>query len=112
MGSMNRIYRVEDAERRRAADEVKRIINTIPDARLMALFPYGDVKSVPPPEDLGIGWPLLWRATGRPAVMNPEDGSIAPGISDKEHDAINLRMARVLRPLLNRLEVIDKRRTR
>ncbi len=109
---MSRARRVRDDDRERAVRELRVKINAVPDARLMALFPYGDVKSVPPPEDLGIGWPLLWRATGRPAVMNPEDGSIAPGISDKEHDAINLRMARVLRPLLNRLEVIDKRRTR
>lgn len=110
MGLGRRVYREEHDERERAITELRTKINAVPAARLMALFPHGDVKSVPPPEALDITWALLWRALGRPRALSPEDGSMAPDCTDEERKDVERRMKRVIRPLLDRLEVIDSRR--
>ncbi len=114
MGQLSRARRIRDDDRERANAEIRRIVNGISDRELAKLFdfPHGDVKSVPPPEALGLSWPLLWRALGRPRALAPEDGSMAPDCTHEEAKDVERRMVRVIQPLRTRLEVIDSRNTR
>lgn len=112
MGHLRRVHRFEDDERKRANAEIRRLVNRIPDRELAERIPLPGASPMPPPDELGISWDLLWRAAGRPDGMNPSDGSITPGISDADCAGIYRRVERVMRPLLDRLYSIDKRRTR
>lgn len=112
MGQLGRARRIRDDDRERARREIKLIMNGISDRELAQRIPLPGASPMPPPDELGISWALLWRAAGRPSGMSPEDGTITPGISDEENADVGRSIKRAMRPLLDRLEVVDRTRRR